>query len=99
MKTVLGDLGLTLNEEKTKVVDAQARELQFLGFTIVMRRGENRAGISSHRTVKEGAEAYHRSEIKQLTTERYSATPTEAVIQESQRSRQGMGELFLLRQL
>ena len=31
MKTVLGDLGLTLNEVKTKVVDAQQEKFTFFG--------------------------------------------------------------------
>ena len=41
IKTVLSDLGLTLNEAKTRVVDARQESFNFLGFTIGMkRRGE-----------------------------------------------------------
>ena len=39
LKTVLNDLGLTLNEEKTRVMDAQQESFNFLGFAIGMKRG------------------------------------------------------------
>ena len=39
MKAILSNLGLTLNEEKTSVVDARHESFNFLGFTIAMRRG------------------------------------------------------------
>jgi hypothetical protein len=39
MKTVLSGLGLTLNEEKTRVVNARNESFNFMGFTIVVRRG------------------------------------------------------------
>jgi RNA-directed DNA polymerase len=40
IKRVLNDLGLTLNEEKTCVVDARQESLNFLGFTIGMKRSK-----------------------------------------------------------
>jgi group II intron reverse transcriptase/maturase len=81
MKTVLSGLGLTLNEEKTRVVDARRESFNFLGFTIVMRKGL-RTGREFPFTVPSDKALKHiRSEIKQLTTERYSATPTEVVVQ------------------
>jgi hypothetical protein len=39
LETVLQDLGLTLNEEKTRVVDAWQESFIFLGFSIKMRKG------------------------------------------------------------
>jgi len=81
LKTVLSGLGLTLNEEKTRVVNAQHESFNFMGFTIVMRRGK-RTGREFPLIVPSKKALKHiRSEIKQLTTERYSATPTEVVVQ------------------
>ena len=79
-KTVFKDLGLTLNEEKTRVVDARQESFSFLGFTIGLRRGWRTGKIYPHIEPSKKALKHIRSEIKQLTTERYSAIPTEAVI-------------------
>lgn len=79
-KTVLKNLGLILNEEKTRVVDARQNSFGFLGFTIGLRRGWRTGKMYPHIEPSKKALKHIRSEIKQLTTERYSAIPTEAVI-------------------
>ena len=81
IKTVLSDLGLTLNEEKTRVVDTRHESFNFMGFTIVMKRGRRTGRAFPLIVPSKKAVKHIRSEIKQLTTERYSATPTEVVIQ------------------
>lgn len=80
MKTVLNDLGLTLNEAKTKVVDTRQESFTFLGFSIGMRKGRKTGTLFPFTEPSKKAMKHIRSEIKQLTTERYSATPTEVVI-------------------
>jgi len=80
LKTVLRDLGLTINEEKTRVVDARRESFSFLGFTIGLKRGWRTGKIYPHIEPSKKALKHIRSEIKQLTTERYSAIPTEIVI-------------------
>ena len=80
MKTVLNDLGLTLNEVKTKVVDARRDSFDFLGFRIVMRNGRKSGRLFPFTEPSKKSMKHIRSEVKQLTTERYSATPTEVVI-------------------
>jgi RNA-directed DNA polymerase len=80
VKMGLGDLGLTLNEEKTRVVDARQESFNFLGFTIGMKRGRKTGKMYPHTEPSKKALKYIRSEIKQLTTELHSATPTEVVI-------------------
>jgi RNA-directed DNA polymerase len=78
---VLSNLRLTLNKEKTRIVDTQHESFNFMGFTITMRKGM-RTGREFPLTVASDKALKHiRSEIKQLTTERYSTTPTEVVIQ------------------
>ena len=80
IKTVLGDLGLSLNEEKTRLVDAHQEMFDFLGFSLGMKRGRKTGKMYSHIEPSQKALKHIRAEIKQLTTERYSATPTEVVI-------------------
>jgi group II intron reverse transcriptase/maturase len=80
IKTVLGDLGLTVNEEKTRVVDARQEIFHFLGFSIGMKRGRKTGKTYPHIEPSQKALKHVRAEIKQLTTERFSATPTEVVI-------------------
>jgi RNA-directed DNA polymerase len=80
IKRVFDDLGLTLNEEKTHVVDARQEMFHFLGFSIGMKRGIKTGRIYPHTEPSKEAQKHVRAEIKQLTTERYSAIPTEVVI-------------------
>ena len=81
IKAVLSALGLTLNEEKTRIVDAQHESFNFMGFTIVMRKGRRTGRVFPLVVPSKKALKHIRSEIKELTTERYSATPTAIVIQ------------------
>jgi RNA-directed DNA polymerase len=81
MKTVLEDLGLALNEEKTRIVDAQYDSFTFLGFRITMRKGRKSGHLFPFTEPSKKSMKHIRSEIKELTTERYSATPTEVIIQ------------------
>jgi len=80
IKRVLEDLGLTLNEEKTCVVDARQESFNFLGFTIGMRQSRRTGRIYPHVEPSKKARKQIRSEVKRLTTEQYSAVPTEGVI-------------------
>ena len=74
------DLGLTLNEEKTCVVDARQESFNFLGFTIGMKQSRRTGRTYPHVEPSKKARKQIRSDIKRLTTEQYSAVPTEAVI-------------------
>jgi group II intron reverse transcriptase/maturase len=80
VRRVFNNLHLKLNEEKTRVVDARRESFNFLGFSIGMRRGRKTGKMYSHTEPSKKTLKHVRSEIKQLTTERYSATPTEVVI-------------------
>ena len=48
IKLVFDDLGLTLNEEKTRVVDARQEMFHFLGFSIGMKRGRKTGKMYPH---------------------------------------------------
>jgi group II intron reverse transcriptase/maturase len=80
IKRVLEELCLTLNEEKTCVVDARQGSFNFLGFTIGMRQSKRTGRTYPHIEPSRKARKQIRSEIKRLTTEQYSAVPTEVVI-------------------
>jgi RNA-directed DNA polymerase len=80
VRRVFDNLGLKLNEEKTHVVDARRESFNFLGFSIGMRRGRKTGRMYPHIEPSKKALKHVRAEIKQLTTERFSATPTEVVI-------------------
>ena len=80
IKRVLEDLGLTLNEEKTCVVDARQESFSYLGFTLAMKRSKRTGRTYPHIEPSKKAQKQIRSEIKRLTTEQYSAVSTEVVI-------------------
>ena len=80
VKLVLNDLGLTLNEEKTHIVDARQESFNFLGFSIGMKRGKRTDRTYPHTEPSKKALNHIRAEVKRLTTEQYSAVPTEDVI-------------------
>ncbi len=80
IKKVFHELGLSLNEEKTRVVDARQEMFHLLGFSIGMKRSGKTGKIYPHTEPSKEALKHIRSEIKYLTTRRYSAAPTEDVI-------------------
>jgi len=80
VKRVFDNLGLKLNEDKTRVVDARRESFNFLGFDIGMRQGRKGGKTYPHTEPSQKALKHIRSEIKELTAKRYSATPTELVI-------------------
>jgi len=94
MTTVLNDLGLTLNEEKTRVVDAWQESFTFLGFSIKMRKGLKTGHPYPLTEPSKKALKHVRSEIKQLTSERYSAIPTEEVIRRANAVARGWAGYF-----
>lgn len=80
IKTVLGELELSLNEAKTKVVDARKEEFVFLGFAISVKKSKvtGREFPRIHPSKK--AMKHIRAEIKRLTDRTTLALPTDVVI-------------------
>lgn len=80
MKTVLGYLGLSLNEEKTRILNAREEKFTFLGFTIqVVENPKTGKRFPLIRPSKE-ALAEIKAEIKALTCRRTLHLPKEVVI-------------------
>jgi len=80
IKTVLGDLQLSLNEEKTKVVNAREESFNFLGFTIKVKENPGTGKKFPLIVPSKKAMRHIKAEIKKLTCRRNSALPKEIVV-------------------
>jgi hypothetical protein len=81
IQNVLGHLGLSLNAEKTRVLDSRQEGFNFLGFTIEVRRSPRTGRNFPHIRPSRKAQSRIRAEIKKLTYRRTLALPTEEVLQ------------------
>ncbi len=80
IKTVLGDLQLSLNEEKTKVVDAREGSFNFLGFTIKAAKNPKTGKRFPLIVPSKKAARSIKEEIKHLTCRKNLALPKEVVV-------------------
>jgi group II intron reverse transcriptase/maturase len=80
IKMVLGDLELSLNKEKTKMVDAKEENFNFLGFTIRMIENPKTGKKFPLIVPSKKAVRSIKAEIKNLTCRRNCALPKEVVI-------------------
>ena len=80
IERVLAHLGLSLNEQKTKMVDARAESFNFLGFTVKLKRSPRTGGVYSLVTPSRKAVQKVKTEIKRLTQEAYLIVPLQQVI-------------------
>jgi RNA-directed DNA polymerase len=80
IKAVLGDLSLSLNEDKTRVIDANQESFDFLGFTIMMV--ENPKTGKKFPLIKPSKKAmkHIRAEIRELTCKRNHTVPEEIIV-------------------
>lgn len=80
IKAVLKDLGLSLNEDKTKVVDAQNDGFDFLGFTTRFSKSANTGRKYPLIRPSKKALKHIRAEIKRLTMRRNLSLPKDVVV-------------------
>lgn len=80
IETVLAHLGLSLNELKTKMVDAREESFNFLGFTVKLQRSPRTRGVFPLVTPSRKAIQKVKTEIKRLTREAYLIVPLPQVI-------------------
>jgi group II intron reverse transcriptase/maturase len=80
IRVVLGELELTLNEEKTKVVDARQESFNFLGFTMKVKKNPRTGKKFPLITPSKKAMKNIRTEIKSLTCRKNLAFSKEAVV-------------------
>jgi len=81
VQNVLGHLGLTLKEEKTRVVDAREEAFTLPGFTIQVRKSPRTGRNFPYIRPSRKALAHIKAECKNLACRRTLALPTEVVIQ------------------
>ena len=80
IKRVLGDLELSLNEDKTRLIDAKKQRFDFLGFTLEVKRNPKTGRWFPLITPSEEAMAEIKAEIKSLTCRRTLCLPKEVLI-------------------
>ncbi len=80
IRTVLGYLGLSLNEAKTRIVDAREESFNFLGFTIQIRKSEKTGKRFPLIRPSKEALVEIKAEIKALTCRKTLHLPKEVVI-------------------
>ncbi len=80
IKTVLKDLELSLNEEKTRVIDAKTERFNFLGFTVEVKRNPRTGKRFPLITPSREAMVEVKAAIKALTCRKNLRFPKEVVI-------------------
>jgi RNA-directed DNA polymerase len=80
IRAVLRGLGLTLNEEKTRVLDAREEKFHFLGFTLEVKQNPKTGKKFPLITPSKAVMAEIRAEIKGLTCRKNLGLPKEVVI-------------------
>lgn len=80
IKAVLEELELSLNEEKTKLVDARQESFNFLGFTIEVKKNPKTGKKFPLITPSKKAMTHIKAEIKRLTCRKNLALPKEVVV-------------------
>ena len=82
LRQILARLDLTLNEAKTKVVDAFEGKFDFLGFTIWMGKGRKTGNYYPHVQPSKKAEQKVKDRITALTKRERTIMPLEWVVNE-----------------
>ncbi|GJQ57573.1 MAG: maturase [Candidatus Scalindua sp. AMX11] len=80
IKDVMGELELSLNNEKTKVVDAKKEGFDFLGFTTKLVENPKTCRYFPLIEPSKKSTKHIRAKIKALTTRRNLSLPKEVVI-------------------
>ncbi len=80
IKAVLEELELSLNKEKTKLVDARQESFNFLGFTIEVKKNPKTGKKFPLIIPSKKAMMHVKAEIKRLTCRKNLALPKEVVV-------------------
>lgn len=80
IKSVVGHLGLTLNEDKTRIVDARRDSFDFLGFTIGIQRSHRTGMEFPMRKPSKKAVKHIQAKIKSLTGRNMQFLPPSEVV-------------------
>jgi len=94
LKSILNRLALTLNEEKTVIVDARKTSFQFLGFTIKQLRSERTGKWFPYVEPSKKAISDFKEKIKWITRGRMNLVPLVDIIKMMNDRLRGWGNYF-----
>jgi group II intron reverse transcriptase/maturase len=94
LRHVLGRLGLSLNETKTRTVDAREGEFDFLGFSFRVRRSRHSGKHYPHVEPSKRSIQRIKDRTKQLTDRRRTPVPLPQLIGEVNRTLRGWSNYF-----
>ena len=92
--SVLAQLGLSLNEQKTKILDARQESFNFLGFTVKFTRSTRTGRVYTLVQPSKKAVVGARAEIKYLTREACVMIPMKEVIKKLNMFARGWSNYF-----
>ena len=94
LRRVLERLGLSLNEAKTRVVDAREQSFDFLGFSFRLRRSRHSGKRYPHVEPSKRSVQRIKDRTKQLTHRRRTPVPMPQIIGELNRTLRGWSNYF-----
>ncbi len=94
IRTVLTQLGLSLNQQKTKTLDARKESFNFLGFTVKFAKSTRTGRLYPLVMASKKAVANARAEIKYLTREACVIIPIKEVIKRLNMFARGWSNYF-----
>jgi group II intron reverse transcriptase/maturase len=97
LRDVLARLGLTLNETKTRVVDARDEAFDFVGFRFAVRRSRRSGNRYPHVEPSRAAVQRIKDRTKTLTDRRRTMVPRPTLIAELNRTLRGWSNYFQYR--
>lgn len=94
IETTLADLGLNLNEQKTKMVNAREESFNFLGFTVKLVRSPRTKGVFPLISPSKNAINKVKASIRSHTARAFLILPTEDIIRNLNRVARGWANYF-----
>lgn len=94
LEQVLGRLGLTLNERKTRTVDACAESFDFVGFSFRLRQSRRSGKHYPHVEPSKRAIQRIKDRTRELTDRRRTPVPMPVIITEVNQTVRGWGNYF-----
>lgn len=94
VRHILDRLGLSLNEAKTHIVDANQASFNFLGFTIRMNRGMRTGKPYAHVCPSEKSLTKIRTKLTELTQRNLTPLPLDTIVENVNRSLRGWANYF-----
>lgn len=91
---LMDKLGLTLNEQKTHIVNAKEESFDFLGFAFQMRKSRKTGNGYPHVEPSKKSLQRIKSEIRRMTDRRWTSTPMPGLIQRVNQTLRGWGNYF-----